>query len=255
MNNPKRQTGNALIITLVIVAALAVLGGLGYVLWNNFLRPGTAITGISQSTTLITCETGEDEAATNGVFCSHDIGIKFTVPTIFKGKLIASTKYPVYRSAVDQAMPKDSAGTADAAFTATITGNDNFTFVIAKEPLRTGYISVGNLLRDTYFDQTTGILSNVNYDGTTSGVTDQGKFSIGDPVPSFTVDGVRMYKGTEGDAGVSIITYMAVIHDKIVKILVNHVGYMGIPADDPSTIDAAPVYQELDDAMHQLQTL
>jgi hypothetical protein len=246
------QSGSALIIILVIVGVLAVLGGLGYVLWSNFLKPAeTSVTGTF-------CADGEDEAATNGVFCSEDLGMKLTVPEIFKGKVAPAENYEVSEGTIDPETTT-SAGTSERVFKAEISGTDNFTFKIAREPLRTGYVDVSARLSGAYFDQATGVLSNVdspmmNYDSATGKTTTTGSYAISDDVDSFMAGDVRVYEGLFGDAGVSIITYFAVINDKIVKISLHHGGYIGAPEDDPSTIDAEPVFDQLEAAVKAMNT-
>lgn len=243
----KNQSGSALHITIIIILVVAVLGLLGYVLWNNFLRtsPSDAPTA---STTEPFCSAEETETADNGTFCSENIGIKFDVPLIFKGSIGEAENYEVFSGTVDYET-RMSAGMSEKVFEAKITGNDNYTFTIAKEPLRSGYVDVPHMLSGAYYDQTTGNLSEVPV------VSASDEAVVGDDVPSFTVDGTRIFKGTLGDAGTVIITYFAVINDKIIKITLNNSGYMGDPADDPTTIDLTEVLEEFEAGIKALKTL
>lgn len=247
MTSRKKQSGGALIIILIIIAVLAVLGLLGYVFWSSFMKP--AETSEAKTETSIVaepCGEGEDEAATSGVFCSEEIGIKFTVPEIFTGRFALADNYGIFQGEVDRDT-ETSAGTSERVLFAELSGTDNFTFTIAREPLRSGYVGVAHGLSGAYFNQDTGVLSGIDF--STSSET------LGDAVPSFTVGDTQIFKGTLGDASTSIITYFAVINSKIVKIELNYQGFLGPIEDDPSTIDAQAVFEALDDAIHEIQIL
>ena len=203
------------------------------------------------------CSNGENVKAENGTFCSNEIGIKFTVPSIFVNKLVKADNYEVFEGLLDPTTKK-SIGPSENVYRATISGNDNFTFTVAQEPLRTGYVDVGHELQGAYYDQATGDLTLVDtptshYDSTTNTSTTTGGYSKGEVVPSFSVDGVRFYKGSIGDAGQTKNAYFGIINNKIVKISLVHVGYMGDPANDPSTINAGKVFDELDKSIKALK--
>jgi hypothetical protein len=83
-----------------------------------------------------------------------------------------------------------------------------------------------------------------------------GEYSIGEALPSFTVDGVTLYKGRDGDAGVEQSIYLAVINKKIVKIQLVHSERLGGPdASDPTTIDADKVFAEFEQSIKSLKVL
>jgi hypothetical protein len=245
----KRDSGSALHITIIIILVIAILGLLGYVLWSNFFRTSSTET-LTTSQTEPFCSAEETETADNGTFCSADMGIKFDVPRIFKGIVAEADNYEVFSSTVDPDS-KVSAGNSEMVFEATISGTDNFTLTIAKEPLRTGYVGLPHLVYEAYFDQASGVLSSItfpeyNYDSTTGATTTTGDYAVGDPASSFMVGDIKVFKGLFGDAGTSIITYFAVVNDKIIKIGITHGGYIGDPADDPSTIDGTEVLDEFE---------
>lgn len=243
MNISKNQTGSALIIILTVIGSLAILGVLGFLLWTNFLKPTSAPATETVVTTAL-CLEGEDEHATNGVFCSETIGIKFTVPTVFKAIIEEADNYPVTQGTTDPGA-QISAGDSEAVFEGVISGDDNVRLTIAKEPLRTGYVGVAHALSNTYYDQSTGLLSNVNFEDN----------SIGETVPSIEVAGITLYKATLGDAGVVILTYFGVLNDKFVKIELHYTGFLGPEEEDPSTIDSQTLFDEFNAGVEGLVTL
>jgi len=248
MRKNKSEIGNAHVIVIGALV-VALIGLLGFVFWNNFMKKDTSAAKKETVSKLEKfCTDGQDTTAKNGTFCSTDVGIKFTVPNIFTGKLAKADNYEVFQGSLDP-NTKTSAGTSEAVYKATISGNDNFTFTVAQEPLRTGYIDVTHALQNTYFDQATGELTLVNmptihYDSVTNASTKSGDYSKGDAVPSSSVDGVQFFKGSYGDAGQIGETYFGVVNNKIVKISLKYMGYMGDPSKDPSTIDSNKVFDE-----------
>lgn len=260
MKKSDSQTGSAHIV-IVVVLALALVGGLGYVFWNNFLDKKETVVAEAEvkPTPKAFCSDGENAAAEKGVFCSEEMGIKFSVPSIFVDKLTKLDNYPVYEGSLDYREKKE-AGFSELAYHAVVTGNDNFSLTIAKEPLRSGDVGLYHMLQGTYFDQATGELTGVNgptsqYDSATDSYTWSGGFSKGETVPSFDVDGIRFYKTSSGDAGTMEIAYLAVINNKIIKIHLGHSAYMGDPANDPTTIDADKVSAELEQSIKSLKFL
>lgn len=261
MEKRDSQTGGAHIV-IVVVLALALVGGLGYVFWNNFLNKKEA--AVAQSEAMPTpkafCSDGENIAAEKGVFCSEEIGIKFTVPVILTNKVTKSREYPVYKGPLDYNAKQD-AGMSEIVYAASVTGNDNFVFTIAKESLRSGYLEVHHALQNVYFDERTGEFSLVNtpiraYDSATDSFTQSGEYSMGEALPSFDVGGVKFYKGTDGDAGMIQNVYLAVINNKIVKIQLVHSGRLGGPdTNDPTTIDTDKVFAELEQSIKSLKVL
>lgn len=257
MRKTNTQTGSAHVVIIAVII-VALLGALGFVFWNNFMKKDTVVTqNENKPKPESFCLDKENVAAEGGAFCSEKIGIKLAVPSIFVNKLAKADNYEVFEGSLD---PKDkkSAGTSEQVYQAVLSGNDNFTLTIAQEPLRSGYVGVGHLLQNTYFDKTTGELTLVKtptrmYDAATGTYTTTGDYSNGDAVPSFMVSGIRFFKGQIGDAGTVENTYFGVVGGKIIRISLKHVGYMGNPADDPSTIDAEPVLDALDKAVRVMK--
>lgn len=257
MRKMNSQTGSAHVV-IVTVIVVALLGALGFVFWNNFMKKDNVVPqNKSKPKVESFCSDKENVAAEAGTFCSEDVGIKLAVPSIFENKLTKAANYEVFEGPLG-IKDKKSAGTSEQVYQAVLNGDDNFTLTIAQEPLRTGYVGVGHLLQNAYFDRATGELTlvkgkTVTYDAVTDTYQTSGEFSKGDVVPSFVVDGIRFFKGQIGDAGTVENTYLGVVNGKIVKISLKHVSYMGNPADDPSTIDADPVFDELDKAVKSLK--
>lgn len=237
---------------------MALIGALGFVFWNNFMKKDNVVTQTeNKPKTESFCSGKENITAEGGTFCSEDVGVKLAVPSIFENKLAKAANYEVFEGPLDS-KDKKSAGTSEQVYQAVLKGNDNFTLTIAQEPLRSGYVGVGHSLQKTYFDKATGELTLVKaptrtYDAATDTYATSGEYSKGDVVPSFVADGIRFFKGQIGDAGTVENAYLGVVDGKIVKISLKHVGYMGNPADDPSTIDADPVFDELDKAVKALK--
>jgi hypothetical protein len=256
MRKNKSEIGSAhvIVLSVLVVVLIAVLG---FLFWNNFVKKDTPAPK-KETASKVTefCADGQDTTAKNGTFCSTDVGIKFTVPSIFAGKLAKADNYEVFQGPLDP-NTKTSAGSSENIYKATISGNDNFMFTIAQEPLRTGYVDVTHALQNTYFDQATGELTLINmptvhYDSVTNTSTKSGGYSKGDAVPSSTVDGVQFFKGSYGDAGQIGETYFGVVNNKIVKISLKYMGYMGDPSKDPSTIDSTKVFDEFANNMKGL---
>jgi nitrate reductase NapE component len=253
----RKQQGNALVV-VVIILTVAIIGALGYVVWNNFIaqKVNQSTPETSQSED-VECES--DVVEKSNTFCSKDIGVTFKVPSIFDGKFEKTDNYEIFSGTVDYTT-RVSAGSSDVVYSAAITGNDIFILTIAKEPLRSGYVEVGHMLHSTYYDKETGVLSDAtspsrHYDSMTNTTTTSGEYAIAGTVPSFTSDDVKFYHGTDGDAGVRTETYFAVINGSIVKIKLTNRGYMGPDENDPSTIDADLIFNELEDAMKDLKII
>lgn len=252
------QIGSAHVaVIVVLVVALIVLG---FVFWNSFLKKETTVSQAEDKPQVKGfCSNGENAAAENGTFCSKEIGVKFTVPSIFVNKLVKIDNYEVFEGPLDP-NAKKSAGASENVYRATISGNDNFVFTVAQEPLRTGYVGVAYMLQGTYYDQATGDLTLASgptnhYDSTTNTFTTTGSYSKGEVVPSFSADGARFFQGSIGDAGQVEHIYFGIINNKIVKISLKHAVYMGDPANDPTTIDAGKVFDELDKSIKALKVI
>lgn len=259
MRKNKNQTGNvhaAIIVILVIV----LVGALGFVFWKNFLKKDISVSQTESKTTNNSpCSMKENVAAEDGTFCSKEMGVKFTVPSIFANKLTKVDNYEVFQGPLEPSN-KVSVGFSENVFKGIINGKDNFTFTIAQEPLRSGYIGVNNALRNTYYDQNTGELTMVttptsSYDSATNTFITSGTYSKGEIIPSFDVGDVHFFKGSDGDAGQLENTYVGVVNNKIIKISLKNVAYIGPAADDPTTIDASKVFDELDKSIRILKVI
>lgn len=248
-------------IVAIVIAVLAVLGGLGYVLYQNFLAPKESPVVAEQANDLpleanIICADGEDEQASEGIFCSVEMGIKFEVPEIFTNTLAVTDNYDVGQGPLD---PDDSesAGTSDKLIEAVVEADGMYNFRIAMEPLRTGYIDVPHLLTGTYYDEDSHLLTGVNtpeimYDAETDTTTRTGEYSIGDTVPSSTYGGVKVFKAVFGDAGTQIVTYVFESHEKLYKVTLNNTVPLGPETSyDYDVIEA--VFLEFDDRISTLE--
>lgn len=253
-------------IIIIILLAVILLGVIGIVVWGNVTRGDDApestksqVSKVKSEPQTESCTDGENVTAKNGVFCSDDIGIKLKVPAIFSNRLAIADTYEVFQGPLDIKL-KTSAGHAEKVYSAVLEGNDNFTLTISQEPLRTGYVGVHYALQNAYFDQKTGDLTLVkpptsHYNASTDITTMSGDYAVGAPVPSFNVGDVRFFKGSSGDAGALEDVYFSVLNDKIVKISLKYKGYMGDPAHDPTTIEAGPVFAELNSSVKELKVI
>lgn len=262
MQKNRSQIGSAHVV-IIIVAVIGLLGAVGFIFWNNFLKKESTTSQTASKSTKPKaqkpCSDEENEKAENGTFCSKEIGIKFVVPSIFFNKLAKADNSEVFQGLLDP-NAKKSAGFTENVYKATISGSDNFTFTITQEPLRSGYVGVAHGLQEVYYDQSTSELTlvktpNRHYDSKTDTITVSGDYVKGDIVPSFLVGKTRFFKGVYGDAGQVGNDYFAVINNKIVKILLKNVGYMGPPASDPTTIDANKIFDELDKSIKELKII
>ena len=259
MKNSQNQDGSVLIIG-VIVIAVVILGAVGYVAWNKFFAADTKQETTQQDDAVTKpCENNEGTIEQDGFICSEDIGVKFKSPTIFNDKFQKNDNYEIFKGTIDYAT-RTSAGSSDVAYSAVISGTDNFTLTIAKELLRTGYVDVYHGLQTTFYDAQTGVLSTVEspmttYNSADDSSTTTGTYKLGKEVPSFVVDGIKFYKGSNGDAGQTGEMYFMVINGSIVKIELKHGGYIGPDSDDPSTIDPKPVFDQLDEAIKNIKII
>ncbi len=255
------QKGSAHIV-IIIILVVVTLGTLGYVVWNNFLAPKNNQSAENTNTSEVETEPCKDNDGSfekDGTICSEDLGIKFSTPTIFENKFKQAENYEIFKGTVDYTT-RTSAGNSDIVYSAIITGIDEFTLTIAKEPLRSGYVNVGHALQGTYYDMDTGLLSLTNsptssYNSATDTSTTSGVYSVGETVPSFMVGDTKFYHGNVGDAGLREETYFAVVNGSFVKIKLSHSAYMGPSENDPSTIDADPVFKELESAIKNIELI
>src|SRR5687767_13384271 len=123
------QTGSAH-AAIIVVLVIALIGALGFVFWNSFLKKETTVPQAeNKPQTKDVCSSGENVNAENGTFCSKELGIKFTVPSIFVNKLVKADNYEVFEGPLDP-NAKKSVGLSENVYRATISGNDNFTFTV-----------------------------------------------------------------------------------------------------------------------------
>ena len=262
IKNSQRQSGSALIIVVVVVI-VAIFATLAFVFWKNISgnksSQTTQITTQPQKAEVAPCDSDPSIVEEGDVFCSLAVGIKLAVPSVFEGKFAKADNYEVFKGTVDYT-DRVSDGSSDLVYSAVISGNDNLTLTIAKEPLRSGYVDVSHMLQGTYYDTETGLLSNTttplrNYNSATDSYTTSGEYAVAATVPSFIVNGIKIYHGSDGDAGVRVETYFAVINDNIVKIILRHNAYMGPEENDPSTINSDQVFSELDSAIKKIEVV
>jgi len=259
IKNSRNDSGSVFIVG-VIVVAVVILGAVGYVAWNKFFAADTKQETTQQDNAVTKpCGNNVGVIEHDGVVCSEDIGVKFKSPSIFNDKFKKNDNYEIFKGTIDYGT-RASAGNSDVAYSAVIAGTDNFTLTIAKELLRTGYVGVYHGLQNTFYDAGTGILSNVEspmttYNSANDSSTTTGTYKLGKEVPSFIADGVKFYKGSNGDAGQTGEMYFAVINGSIVKIELKHGAYMGPDSDDPSTIDPKPVFDQLDEAIKNIEII
>jgi hypothetical protein len=257
MQKKKSQIGSVHVIVIAVAVAI-VIGALGFVFWNNFLKKDSSVSKTEDKTTTKPadfCAKGQNLMAENGMFCSKEMGIKFAVPSMFNNKLAKTDNYEVFQGPLDP-NAKKSAGMSESFYRASIEGKVSFTFTVAQEPLRTGYVDVYHALQNTYFDQSTGELTRVNmptrnYNSATDSYTVSGEYSVGEAVPSFDVNGVRFFKGSNGDAGQTENIYFGVVNNKIIKISLKS-------AADPaveSSSDADRMFSEFDKSMKMLEVV
>jgi len=260
IKHSQRQTGSALVV-LIIVIVVAIIGALGWVAWNNFFVSSNDSQLATETQQVDAKPCGDDDAIMekDGFFCSDQIGIRLAIPGILAGKFQKTDNYEIFKGTVDYTT-RASAGNSDVVYTSVLAGSDNFTLTIAKEPLRSGYVDVAHANQSTYYDKGTGVLSNVtsptkSYDSTNDTYVTSGSYAVASPVPSFEVAGTKIYHASVGDAGTRIETYFMVINSSIVKIKLTNNGYMGAPENDPTTIDAAKIFDEFDASVKKIELI
>lgn len=239
-----KQKGFGIVEIIIIVGVVALLGTIGVVAYNSFQKNDDESKDTSSQTASKPeedkpCSKNEDTSATSGIFCSEEMGIKLRVPAMFKDKLVQVANYEIFKGPKGE-IPGMSVGSSELVYGAKVSGTDNFTFTIAKEPLRSGYIGFGHALQHAYYDKDSHTLT-----------TEMNNTEV----PSFVVGKTRFYKGQIGDAGVMENVYLAVIKEKFIKIKIHYTGYMGADEADPSTIDPEAIFTEVDEAVKKLVIL
>ena len=247
---PHRQTGSIHIIIIVILV-VALFGALGFVFWKNLTQ---------SSDTQVAHETSSREASqpdkieplcassaieTDGVFCSESIGVEFEVPEVFEGEFQKKENYDVYKGPIASAEGSLAGQSLDYYEAVIASGQDEtLSLSVAKEPLRSGYSSIGHALQRTYFNATSGNLHLVK-------TTSTGKWIAGESVPSFSAVKTKIYNGKVGDAGTVEDGYLMVVNDYLVVIKIKHVAN---PMNEPA-LDSKSSFMDLNSSLRQLKVL
>ncbi len=263
----KRRSKHKIIITFIVVM-IAVIVGAGIFAWYQFLaisqenKVGQLVikeSGADESAGILDlCGPEDDDKATSGTFCSKEIGIKTTVPAIFAGTMTKAENYPVFQGSLNP-NTKSNAGSALNVYRSSVVNSaGTFTFTIAQEPLRTGYVDMYHAMQNLYFDATTKELYQVNSpvaqsNTQTGGVTTSGAYTKGVPIPAFTAMGKRFFQGSNSEPGKTDNTYLTVIDDKILKISLKYVGQSGA-ANSSSKALVNKVYKELETSLRTIKT-
>lgn len=232
-----RQSGSAHVVIITILTIL-IFGALGFVFWQSFIRsPKPANENhVSQKNTekLPFCTNSNNVVEKDGTFCSENIGVKFKIPKEFVGKFQKKENYAVFKGRTEDSK-ETAAGKSLAYYEAVVSAEEEtLSLSVAKEPLRSGYSSIGHALQRTYFNETNGILSLVR---------------AGEPVPSFEVDGIKVYHGKMGDAGTVEDGYLMVLKNSVVIIKIKHVAS---PMNAP-VLDIGKIFAELDGYLKDLK--
>lgn len=257
IRNSSSQNGSAFVVTIIILA-VAIVGALGFVFWQNFMQPSDTQDNQESVSDLVDVDErcAGDVVEQNGIFCSESIGVEFKIPEVFAGKFQKQENYDVYEGPMD-AVEGSPAGKSLEYYEAVVTsGEETLSLSVAKEPLRSGYSSIGHALQKTYFDATSGNLYLVNgptreYDSATDTTKTTGGWSAGESVPSFDVGETKVYYGSIGDAGIVEDGYLMVVNDHLVVIKIKHT--VNLP-EEPA-FDSEKSFMDLNSDLKQLQIL
>lgn len=256
-----RQVGSVHVVVIAVLV-LALVGALGFVFWQNFMQPAkddktvqTSQKDLSEKPAEI-CAGYGDAVEKDKVFCSKDIGIEFKIPDIFAGKFQKKENYEVFKGGMEDASGSPAGKSLYNYAADVVSGDETLTLSVAKEPLRSGYSSMGHALQRTYFNENNGDLSLVkgpeaHYDSTTNTRTITGGWGVGELVPYFNVGNAKVYHGKIGDAGVLEDGYLTVLRDGIVVIKIKH----AVNPMETAALDADKIFVELDTYLKQLKFL
>jgi hypothetical protein len=254
IKNSQNQTGGVHIV-IVVVLVVIIVGALGFVLWKNYLAPKVGPSTVETAQTEDSkCES--DDVEVNGTFCSEEIGVMFKVPKAFSGKFEKTDNYEIFEGPMDN-LEGTSAGKSLVFYKATIiSGQETLSLSVAKEPLRSGYASIGHSLQNTYFNATTGSLYLVKsptneYDSSTDTFKTEEGWSEGESVPSFDVSGTKIYYGKIGDAGVVEDGYLMTINDNLVIVKIKHTQN----PMNASSLDSDSSFTDLNDNLKLIKVL
>lgn len=254
VKNSSSQNGSTFIVVIIILV-VAIVGALGFVFWQNFIQhPDTQENVAEEVDVDKSCESGVVEQ--NGVFCSESIGVEFKIPEVFVGKFQKKENYNVYEGSMESVEGSLAGKSLEYYEAVVVSGQETLSLSVAKEPLRSGYSSIGHFLQRTYFNAANGNLYLVNsptqeYDSTTDTTKTTGSWSVGESVPFFEVGETKVYYGRVGDAGVAEDGYLMVVNDHVVVIKIKHVAN---PAEEPA-LDIEKPFMDLNSELKQLQVL
>jgi hypothetical protein len=261
IKTPSKQTGSIHMVVIIILI-LALVGVLGFIFWQNFMQSPKADKDAQANQTdslekpSDVCVGYGDAVEKNKVFCSKNVGVEFKIPEVFVNKFQKKENYDVFKGGMDDAQGT-LAGKSLEYYEATVaSGEETLLLSVAKEPSRSGYSSVSDALQRTYFNETNGNLFLVNgpvshYDSKTGMSTTTGGWSAGKTVPSFDVNGTKVYHGKVGDAGIVEDDYLTVVSDGIVVIKIKHTAN---PMDTPA-LNVSKSFTDLDTYLKQIKFL
>lgn len=224
-------------LAIIIILVIALLAGLGFIFWKNSAMQtssSSASPEVSQPTVNEEfCVSTDGLIEKDGIFCSESIGIQFKVPDEFIGKFAKAKNYDVTKG--EMGGEQVSAGKSLEVYEAKIAVGDeeDLSLSVAKEPLRNGYSSIGHMLQRTYFNATTKELTLV----------------YGGEVTSFYIDGVKIYKGSIGDAGSTENGYLSVVKDNLVVVRIKH----SINPMEDSIIDFEKIFDSFDNNLQSVK--
>lgn len=261
VKNSYSQNGSVFTV-IIIILVVAIVGVLGFAFWQNITRSGEVASSskkvqeaINQNREKV-CANSTDNVEAGGVFCSEDIGVRFQVPEIFKGKFQKAENYDITEGSMEE-LKGNGVGKSIANYRAVVTsGEESLSLTVSKEPIRSGYSSIGHALRSTYFNAETRNLYFVEgakseYDSTTDTykVTQQGY--AGESIPFFDVDGAKVFYGNIGDAGVIERGYLMVMSNHLVVVKIKHAIN---PMNEP-VIDIDRPFADLDSYLRRTKIL
>lgn len=255
-----KQTGSAHVVIIVTIV-VALVGALGFAFWKNFMQPSGIQASQEQPEKTSQPKKAEpvctgDFVEEDGVFCSESVGVEFKIPDLFVDKFKKGKNYEVYKGPMESAEGTLTGKSLEYYEAIVASGEEHLSLTVAKEPLRSGYSSIGHALQRTYFNATNGNLYLVNappydYDSTTGVTTYKGKWTAGEPVPFFEVGKTKVYQGKVGDAGTMENGYLMVVNDHLVIIKVRHVAN---PMNEPM-FDAEQTFTDLNSNLKQIKVL
>jgi hypothetical protein len=143
-----------------------------------------------------------DKNATNGTFCSEDIGISVQIPEFFKGKIIKTSNYDIYSQDSISEQPKKF-GTSELTYQAyTQSAHENYSLIIAIEPLRN--FRVRSYVPALFNMET----KQLTYDPQLQGPS----------IETVTLADIKFFEYGVGDAGVLSRTYLGIKNNKLLVI-------------------------------------